>query len=192
MMTSFNISFFAFSSSLFLATGFYSFSFVFNFPVLNCYFYSFESIFASINAFLRVLSLSFFFLLSSSLLLFVQFFFSQKQFYFSFNTCKHTHTRMHIGEYSECSQRLMIWKLDENKRKKRDKRKNAKANNNIPKIVVTSNERVSAAGPTIGGGSGLNLPPPAPPSSTLDVGMKKSSRKKMYLCHVIRSITTSS
>lgn len=31
----------------------------------------------------------------------------------------------------------MIWKLDENKRKKRDKRKNAKANN-IPKIIVVS------------------------------------------------------
>lgn len=35
----------------------------------------------------------------------------------------------------------MIWKQDENKRKKRDKRKNAKANN-IPKIVVT-NEKAS-------------------------------------------------
>lgn len=40
-------------------------------------------------------------------------------------------------EYSECSQKLMIWRQDENKRKKRDKRKNLKVNN-IPKIVVTS------------------------------------------------------
>lgn len=31
----------------------------------------------------------------------------------------------------------MNWKQDENKRKKRDKRKNAKVNN-IPKIIVTS------------------------------------------------------
>lgn len=46
-----------------------------------------------------------------------------------------------LGWNSECSQKLMIWKQDENKRKKRDKRKNAKANN-IPKIVVT-NEKAS-------------------------------------------------
>lgn len=38
---------------------------------------------------------------------------------------------------SECSQKLIIWKQDENKRKKRDKRKNSKVNN-IPKIIVTS------------------------------------------------------
>lgn len=37
----------------------------------------------------------------------------------------------------------MIWKQDENKRKKRDKRKNAKANN-IPKIIV-ANEKPSNA-----------------------------------------------
>lgn len=35
----------------------------------------------------------------------------------------------------------MIWKQDENKRKKRDKRKNAKATN-IPKIIVV-NEKPS-------------------------------------------------
>ncbi|XP_055304001.1 cytosolic carboxypeptidase Nna1-like [Sitodiplosis mosellana] len=39
----------------------------------------------------------------------------------------------------ECSQKLMIWKQDENKRKKRDKRKNLKVNN-IPKIIVTSDK----------------------------------------------------
>lgn len=74
----------------------------------------------------------------------------------------------------------MIWKLDENKRKKRDKRKNAKANSNIPKIVVTSNEKVAIPA-VAAGGSGLPPPPPPPPSSTIDAGIKKSSRKKMYL-----------
>lgn len=44
---------------------------------------------------------------------------------------------------SECSQKLMIWKQDENKRKKRDKRKNAKANN-IPKIIVVSEKPSNA------------------------------------------------
>ncbi|XP_031626931.1 cytosolic carboxypeptidase Nna1 [Contarinia nasturtii] len=39
--------------------------------------------------------------------------------------------------FVECSQKLMIWKQDENKRKKRDKRKNVKISN-IPKIIVTS------------------------------------------------------
>lgn len=50
------------------------------------------------------------------------------------HACRQTHTNK---QCSECSQKLMIWKLDENKRKKRDKRKNAKANN-IPKIIVVS------------------------------------------------------
>lgn len=73
----------------------------------------------------------------------------------------------------------MIWKLDENKRKKRDKRKNAKANSNIPKIVVTSMEK--DASNAAGAGMPLTLPPPPPPSSIIGAGMKKSSRKKMYL-----------
>lgn len=45
-------------------------------------------------------------------------------------THPHTHT------YSECSQKLMIWKNDETKRKKRDKRKCA-----IPKLIVTTIEK---------------------------------------------------
>lgn len=101
--------------------------------------------------------------------------------FFFLNFISHSlHIRTHIGEFSECSQKLMIWKLDENKRKKRDKRKNAKANSNIPKIVVTSNEKVAIPA-VAAGGSGLPPPPPPPPSSTIDAGIKKSSRKKMYL-----------
>lgn len=42
--------------------------------------------------------------------------------------------------HSECSQKLMIWKHDETKRKKRDKRKSAKLIA-IPKLIVTTEKQ---------------------------------------------------
>lgn len=54
----------------------------------------------------------------------------------------HAHIYLYT-QCSECSQKLMVWKQDENKRKKRDKRKNAKANS-IPKIIVVSEKPSNA------------------------------------------------
>lgn len=48
----------------------------------------------------------------------------------------HSHTHTHEFLYSECSQKLMIWKNDETKRKKHDKRKFA-----IPKLIVTTEKQ---------------------------------------------------
>lgn len=47
---------------------------------------------------------------------------------------------------SECSQKLMIWKHDETKRKKRDKRKSAKLIV-VPKLIITEEKPSIAENP---------------------------------------------
>lgn len=178
---------------LFCTTGVFSISFVSHF--LNCSFHSYVLVstehvrcacvcaYFCLNQCTIFLSLSrhFYCHLFDCYLLILFYSFIYMWLFFSLAHCTHSCmcARKHIGECSECSQKLMIWKLDENKRKKRDKRKNAKANNSIPKIVVTSIEKEGSA--AVAGLPPPPTPPPPPSSSTVGAGMKKSSRKKMYL-----------